>query len=125
MTRLRFWRWVTLIGYFSLLLLLLNWFTWYSPPKAAPRSLVLILVVVPLLLPMRGLLYERRRTHQWANFLALPYFAMGVDYAFNSETDGRQGLLVIVFSLLFWTGCIMFAKYSGPPRPKKTRKATE
>lgn len=122
MTRLQVWRWVTLFGYFGLLFLLLNWFSWYSPPVAIPRSLVLILVVVPLLFPLRGLLAGKRRTHQWSNFLALPYFAMGVDYGYNSPTESYLGLLVVFFSLTFWTGCVYYSKYSGPPREKKDRK---
>ena len=124
MTPLQLWRRVALVGYFGLLFLLLNWFTWYSPPVAIPRSLVLILVVVPLLLPLRGLLAGKRRTHQWSNFLALPYFAMGVDYAYNSATEWHLGLLVVFFSLLFWTGCVFYAKHSGPPREKKSRRKT-
>ncbi len=121
MTRLHFWRWTALLGYFALLILLLNWFTWYSPPVVVPRSLVLILIVAPLLIPLRGLLHGKRRTHQWSNFLALPYFAMGVDYAFNSATESHLGWLVIIFSLAFWTGCIFYSKYAGPPRQKKSR----
>ena len=119
MSRLQFWRWTTLVGYFGLLFLLLGWFSWYSPPEEIPRSLVLIMVVVPLLFPLRGLLAGKRRTHQWSNFLALPYFAMGVDYAYNSATEAHLGGLVIALSLMFWSGCVMYSRYTGPPRTKK------
>ncbi len=121
MTKIEISHSITLAGYFGLLILLLNWFTWYSPPQEIPRSLVLIFVVVPLLTPLRGLLYGKRRTHQWANFLALPYFAMGIDYAFNYGVDAHLGWLVILFSLMFWIGCIYYSKYTGPVRTNKAR----
>ncbi len=122
MTRLQIWHWTTLIGYFGLLFLLLNWLTWYSPPVEIPRSIVLIMVVTPLLFPLRGLLHATRRSHQWSTFLALPYFAMGVDYAFNSPTESTIGLFILLFSVLYWTGATYYSKYSGPPRIKKSRK---
>ena len=122
MTRLQFWRWTALLGYFGLLILLLNWLTWYSPPVEIPRTIVLAMVVAPLLLPLRGLLHATRRSHQWSTFLALPYFAMGVDYAFNSPTESGIGYLIVLFSVLYWTGSTYYSKYSGPPRPKKSRK---
>lgn len=121
MNRLRLWHIVTLSGYFGLLFLLLNWFTWYSPPQEIPRSLVLLIVVAPLLIPLRGLLNGNRRTYQWSNFLALPYFVMGVDYAFNFGVDAHLGGLTILFSLLFWLGCVFYSKYSGPTKSKKAK----
>lgn len=121
MTRLQICRWTALVGYFGLLFLLLNWLSWYSPPVEIPRTIVLMMVVAPLLLPLRGLLHATRRSHQWSTFLALPYFAMGVDYAFNSPNESGIGLLITLFSLMYWTGSTYYSKYSGPPRKKKTR----
>ncbi|MBL8247941.1 MAG: DUF2069 domain-containing protein, partial [Candidatus Competibacter sp.] len=51
------WRKVALTGYFGLFWLLLFWFAWLEPPDRAPVALVLILLVGPLLFPLRGLLH--------------------------------------------------------------------
>ncbi len=112
-TRLGRWRWVTLIGYFGTLLLLLNWFTWLSPPQQIPRALLLIVTVVPLMFPLQGILKGRPYTHSWACFLALLYFAIGVDVAFNNNSDRYLALLLVLFSLLFFFGAAFFARYEG------------
>jgi len=107
----RWWRWCTLIGYFGLLVVLLNWFTWLSPPTEFPRGFLLILLVVPLMFPLRGILRGRPYTHSWASFLSLFYFAIGIDIAFNNHTDRALALAVTFFSLLLFFGCVFFARY--------------
>lgn len=109
--RLMWCRWCTLIGYFGTLLLLLNWFTWLSPPQNVPRALLLIATVVPLMFPLQGILKGRPYTHSWACFLALLYFAIGVDVAFNNNSDRYLALGLVFFSLLFFFGAAFFARY--------------
>lgn len=110
--RAMFFRWTALIGYFGLLGLLLNWHTWYSPPVQVPRSLVLIVLLVPLLFPLRGLLHARPYTHRWASYLTLPYFAIGIDTAYTIQSEWFLAALQIFLSLLMFIGCIFFARYS-------------
>lgn len=104
-------RWMTLIGYFALLALILNWFTWISPPTEVPRAFLLIVLCVPLMFPLRGLLYARPYTHSWVSFLSLFYFAIGVDVAFNRDNDRTLGLLMLGFSILLFTGSVFFSYY--------------
>lgn len=115
--RYRSARAATLIGYFALLSLILLWFTVLSPPKAVPRSLLLTVLAVPMLFPLRGLLHGRRYTHQWASLLSLFYFVIGVDVFVNRGSDQAYlGALMVVFSLLWFVGCISVAKLTGKPR---------
>ena len=104
-------RWTALTGYFGLLILLLNWHTWLSPPTLVPRALLLIALLIPLLFPMRGLLHARPYTHAWTSFLSLFYFAIGVDIVYTSEVDRTLGALQIVFSVLLFFGCVFYPKY--------------
>ncbi len=104
-------RWVTLIGYFGLMALLLNWFTWIAPPTQIPRAFLLIALVVPLLFPLRGLLHARTYTHEWVSFLSLFYFAIGIDVAFNQPQQRVLGLLMVGLSLMLFAGSVYFAFY--------------
>ncbi len=125
MNRIAVARWTTLVGYFGLLLLLLNWFIWISPPERLPRSLLIILLVLPLLIPLRGILHATRRSHQWMSFLSLFYFMVGVDVWYNNPPDQQWlGALCTLFSLVLFGGTIHYAKYVGPPRVKKDKKKT-
>lgn len=125
MSKITLYRWVSLLGYFALLLLILNWFTWIAPPEKFPRSIVLFLLSAPLLIPLRGLLHGKRRTHQWVIFLSLAYFIGGVDVWFNQVgTRSYLGAAMTLFSVVLFVGCSGFGKHAGPPRePRKEKKA--
>lgn len=101
---------LTLVGYFGLLILLLNWYTWLAPPQTVPVSMLLLVMVAPLLIPMRGLLQGRRYTYGWSGFVALLYFALGVDVAFNDVAERVYGLFQVLFALLFFVGCTLYLR---------------
>lgn len=110
-------RWCALIGHLGLIALLLSWFTWLAPPENVPRVVVIVLLVVPLLFPLRGMLHARRYTHQWVSFLALFYFMVGVDASFNhGEGQAWLGYLTVVFSLMLFVGSIFFARLTPSDR---------
>ncbi len=113
MNKTRYAYWAALAGYFGLLVLLVAWYGWLSPPHALPISVVLFIMTVPLLFPLRGLLHARPYTFAWASFLALFYFIHGVVEAYSSEEDRYLALLEIVLSLAFYTGSMLYARFRG------------
>ncbi len=106
----QFWRGAALTGYLGLFGVLLLWFSWLEPPTRMPVSLILILLVGPLLLPLRGLLHGRLYTHAWASFLALFYFSAGVFSAAGPMARPWLAWLEIGFSVLWFTGAILFVR---------------
>lgn len=96
-----------------LLALVLAWYTWLAPPARAPISVVLALVAVPLLLPLRGLLHGRPYTHAWTSFLALPYFALGVDAVAAGLRPAWLGWAVIAASLTLFAAAVGYARLAG------------
>ncbi|MFK7859061.1 MAG: DUF2069 domain-containing protein [Granulosicoccus sp.] len=112
----RIGRILTLIGYFGLLVLILNWFTWLAPPVRVPRSMVLAALAIPLLFPLRGIIHARRYTHQWIGFLSMFYFMVGVDVWYNHQAiEQLLGMSMVVFSLLLMIGSSMYARYTPTP----------
>jgi uncharacterized membrane protein len=115
---------LTLVGYFGLLLLIVNWFTWMAPPVQVPRSLILAALAIPLLFPLRGILHARRYTHQWIGFLSMFYFIIGVDVWFNQQNIERMlGICMVIFSLMLLAGSSMYSRYT--PTPPEQRKSAE
>lgn len=115
---------LTLIGYFGLLLLIVNWFTWLAPTERVPRALVLSALAIPLLFPLRGIIHARRYTHQWVGFLSLLYFMIGVDVWYNQQAlEQWLGVAMVLFSLLLLLGSSLYARYT--PTPPEQRKPTE
>ena len=124
--RARLGRVLTLVGHLGLLALILAWFTWIAPPATMPRAFPIIALAVPLLFPLRGLLHGRRYTHQWASFLSMPYFAVGIDAWFNAAAgQAWLGALTVLLSLALFVGTVLYARYtpSGGPSPEALAEA--
>lgn len=118
----RIGRVLTLIGYFGLLALIINWFTWIAPTVNVPRAMVLGVLAIPLLFPLRGIIHSRRYTHQWIGFLSMPYFAIGVDVWYYASTGltATLGASMVLFSLLLLIGSTLYSRYT--PTPPDQRK---
>ena len=113
MSRTGLYWWLTLGSYAALLLLLVLWFGWLAPPKVIPRSLVLLIMTVPLLFPLRGLLHGHPYTFAWTSFLALFYFIHGITEAWSDPGVRLLASLEILFSTLLYSGAILYARHRG------------
>lgn len=111
MRRSRVARTAALGGYFGLLALLLLWNTWLAPSHYFPVALTLLVLVVPLLFPLRGLLHGRISTHIWAGLLALLYFVHGVGEAVSNPKAWGLGVLEITFSVILFAGALLYARF--------------
>jgi uncharacterized membrane protein len=94
-----------LVGYFGLLVLWITWSTALSAAKHPPKALILITSTLPLLPPLRGLLYNRRTTFIWLGLLSLAYFIHGVGAAVD-VSERWPALLEIGFSLSLFGGSL-------------------
>ena len=115
--------WLGAGSYFALIALLLAWYSWLSPPEVLPVSLVLFVMLVPLLFPLRGILYGRAYTFAWASFLALFYFTHGVVEAYSNPQERWLALAEVVLSVTFYTGSMLYARYRGRELKAETKKA--
>jgi uncharacterized membrane protein len=95
----------------ALIMLCLAWELWLAPLR--PGGSMLALKAFPLVIPIFGVLRERRYTYQWSSFLVLAYFAEGCVRAF-AETGLSRSLamaeIALALSCFFLT--ITFAR--GP-----------
>ena len=105
---------IALTGYFLLLSLLLSWPTWIAPPQRLPVALILIISVIPLLFPLRGLLYGRPSAFTWAAYLSLFYFVHAVTEAGALEgfRDTFAVGLELSASTLLFCGTVGYLKAS-------------
>lgn len=105
-------KWLTLTGYFSLLMGLFAWHLIIEPPAKHLISIIIFFQLGPLMFPLFGLLNGKQYTHAWSMYLAILYFVIGVWYAGHDE-DLWIGLYVIFTSLLFFSGCVIYTRYVG------------
>ena len=114
--RQQFAYYTALSGYFLLLGLLLSWPTWIAPPQRLPVALILMVSVLPLLFPLRGLLYGRSSAFTWTGYLSLFYFVHAVTEA--GALDGSRNSFAVVFelgaSMLLFFGTVGYLKAVKP-----------
>jgi uncharacterized membrane protein len=100
----------------SLILLGLFCELWLAPLR--PGGSMLALKVLPLFLPLSGVLRGRRYTFQWASMLILAYFIEGAvraasDTAPSSWLAGGE----IALTLVFFASAVAYARMTGAIKP--------
>lgn len=102
-----------------LILLCLAWELWLAPLR--PGGSWLVLKVLPLLAPLRGVLHGRRYTYQWSSMLILGYFAEGVVRAITeSGTGSGLGAVEAALSATFFLSAIFYARAGRIARPDQS-----
>jgi uncharacterized membrane protein len=104
---------MALVGLFGLIAFGLAWELWLAPLR--PGGSTLALKVLPLLLPVFGLLRGHRYTHQWTSLLVLLYLTEALVRVGAGETAERTcAAISLVFALLLFIGCVGYARRTRP-----------
>jgi len=106
-------RWLTLIGYFSLMAGFYLWHLWIHPLEKHLISIVFLLQLGPLMFPLFGLLKGKLYTHAWSMYVAIYYFIVGVWYIGGGDSELYFGLYITFTSLMFFTGTTVFTRFMG------------
>ncbi|MCX7897086.1 MAG: DUF2069 domain-containing protein [Rhodocyclaceae bacterium] len=107
-------RWASL-SLVALIVLGLAWELWLAPLRAGGSFLAL--KVLPLCLPLPGILRGQRYTYQWASILILLYLLEGLLRAISDVGASRGYALVeAVLALVFFTSALLYARHAkgGP-----------
>ena len=89
-------RWIAMASAIGLILLGLAWELWLRP---APS--LWVLKVLPLCMPVSGLLKRRMYTYRWVSLLVWPYFMEGVVRA----NEGPLAWLEIALAMTLFIAC--------------------
>lgn len=110
----------------ALIILCLGWELWWAPLR--PGGSYLVLKVIPLLFPLRGVLKGNLYTLQWSSMLVLLYFMEGCVRAW-SDPDIMSvylAMIEIALSSLFYFCAIFYlwpAKKAAKSRAKLAKAA--
>ena len=105
---------IAIISLLALISLCLAWEAILAPLR--PGGSWMTLKVLPLMVPLFGILRGRRYTYQWASLLILLYFTEGTVRA-TSESGVSQWLAIaeIALSLAFFGAAIGYVRRSRQP----------
>jgi uncharacterized membrane protein len=102
-------RWLAAGSLGGLIVLGLAWEMWLAPIR--PGGSLLALKVLPLVLPLAGVLKNRMYTYRWLSLLVWLYFTEGVVRAWSDKAPGNWlGLIEVVLCLLLFVACAMHVR---------------
>ena len=102
-------RWVAVASALGLIALGLAWELWLAPMR--PGGTWLAIKVLPLCLPLAGLLRYRMYTYRWVSLLVWLYFTEGVVRAASDRgLSARLALVEVVLCLVLFAACALHVR---------------
>jgi uncharacterized membrane protein len=90
--------------------------TWYFfLPMTADYSVgfIVLIYIVPLLLPLPGIIQGLPYTHAWASFIVLLYFLHSITVIYAEPTQIIYASIELVLAIGMFAGCSSFARLRG------------
>jgi uncharacterized membrane protein len=102
-------RWLATGSLIGLIVLGLAWEMWLAPIR--PGGSLLALKVLPLVIPLAGILKNRMYTYRWLSLMIWLYFIEGSVRAWSDKPPGNWlGLIEVVLCLLVFTACALHVR---------------
>ncbi|WP_404339332.1 DUF2069 domain-containing protein [Pseudoalteromonas mariniglutinosa] len=114
-----------LIGYVGLLILMPTWLFLISPREGHSVGFIFSVYILPLLLPLKGIIQDKPYTYAWANFIVMFYFIHGFTLLWVAQEQLLWVLLELLFASLMFIGCTYYARHRGQELGLKIRKLKE
>jgi len=116
--------WLGQTGYFGLIIFLPIWNLWLVPSEMSIAT-TLVITLVPLLLPLSGILKRRPYTYAWSNFIVLFYMLHGLTLIWDRPDERPYVIIELVLTTMMFIGCSYFAKFRGQELGLSIRKKKE
>lgn len=124
-----FTRWVAVATTLGLIVLGLLWELLLAPLRPGGSSLAL--KVLPLCLPLAGLLKNRMYTYRWLSLMVWLYFIEGVVRAFSDKAPSSWlAMLEISLCMVLFISCVLHVRLRqrnarrAPPAGNETAEVT-
>jgi uncharacterized membrane protein len=102
-------RWLALCSLGGLIVLGLAWEMWLAPIR--PGGSLLALKVLPLCIPLAGLLKNRMYTYRWLSLMVWLYFTEGAVRAWSDKPPGNYlAMIEVLLCLLLFVACALHVR---------------
>ena len=102
-------RWTAAASLFGLIVLGVLWEMVLAPIR--PGGSLLALKVLPLILPLAGVMKNRMYTYRWLSLLVWLYFTEGVVRAWSDKPPSNYlAMIEVVLCLVLFTACSLHVK---------------
>lgn len=113
---------VALVSYFSLLIYMPLWLIVISPSSGLSPTLTIVMFVVPLLFPLKGLLQGNPYTYAWTNFIVMIYFLHSLTTLWVAPADRLWAAIELLLATILFLAATYYAKYKGQELGLSIRK---
>lgn len=103
---------IAIVGYVGLLILMPLWLFVINPGSLS-APLTFLLFILPLLLPLKGIIQSKPYTYAWANFVVLIYFMHSLTTLWVDSADRYLAAMEFIFASFMFYGATYYAKYRG------------
>ncbi len=113
-------RWTAATSLFGLIVLGVLWEMVLAPIR--PGGSLLALKVLPLILPLAGVMKNRMYTYRWLSLLVWLYFTEGVVRAWSDKAPGNYlAMAEVCLCLVLFAACSLHVKvrFKGIPKQAK------
>ncbi|GAB6264382.1 DUF2069 domain-containing protein [Photobacterium sp. CCB-ST2H9] len=118
-------RYFALTANLSLLLWVALWQSVISPHPHLNNYVVAGMWILPLLLPMKGILEGKPYTHAWANFILMFYFLHALTLLWVDGGERWLALVELGLTIAAFFGNILFARARGRELGNKLKKLSQ
>lgn len=113
---------IALFGYFGLLILMPLWMFVFVPREGHSIGFIFFVYILPLLLPLKGIIQDKPYTYAWANFIVMLYFIHSFTLLWIAQDELVWVLLELLFATCMFIGCTYYARHRGQELGLKIRK---
>ncbi|MFY8275453.1 DUF2069 domain-containing protein [Pseudoalteromonas sp. SSDWG2] len=104
---------LAIIGYVGLLILMPLWLFVLSARDDYSAAFTFCLYILPLLLPLKGIIQDKPYTYAWANFIVMIYFIHSLTLLWISPEELVYAILELLFASAMFIGCTYYARHRG------------
>lgn len=111
---------IAIVSLLALIALCLAWEAILAPLR--PGGSWMTLKVLPLMVPLFGILRGKRYTYQWSTMLILLYLTEGVIRTNDAPPGNMLALTEAVLSVVFFMAAMLYARATAPSRQAQAPK---
>ncbi|WP_434356444.1 DUF2069 domain-containing protein [Parasalinivibrio latis] len=114
-----------LLSYFALIAWVGLWHGWLSPHAHVTPWAVTLGWLIPLLLPLKGIIQGNAYTHAWANFVLMFYFLHALTILWVDEGERWLALVELTLTSITFLCNIYYARWKGQEQGLKLKKLSQ
>ena len=104
---------LAIFGYIGLLIWVPVWHFLLSQSIEKSTIFIVLLWVIPLLLPAKGIIQDKPYTYAWANFIVMIYLLHGLTAIYAVENEAWYAAIELFFATCMFIGCSFYARLRG------------